>query len=77
MLEETAARGFEAAPRARFERFFRMRGRAVTVTALSGETLAGVAAGIASDGALLVETSGGRTERVLAGDVTLRAEGLG
>ncbi len=71
MLDETAALGFDAGPRARFEAFFRMRGREVTVTAMSGATLAGRVLGVAADGALRIETAGGRVERVLAGDVTL------
>ena len=49
-------------------------GQAVRVT-MPGRVLAGRAVGVDADGALLVRRSDGETERVLAGDVTLRSEG--
>jgi BirA family biotin operon repressor/biotin-[acetyl-CoA-carboxylase] ligase len=49
-------------------------GQAVRV-AMPGRVLAGQAVGVDADGALLVRRPDGETERVLAGDVTLRIEG--
>jgi biotin-(acetyl-CoA carboxylase) ligase len=49
-----------------------MAGRPVRVRDLAGPELSGLAEGIDADGALLVRCDDGRTERVLAGDVTLQ-----
>ena len=57
-----------------WRQFFRMQGRAVTVSSPGAQEIRGVVSGVDRDGALLVEDSG-RTRRVLAGDVTLRAKG--
>ncbi|MFZ5915793.1 MAG: biotin--[acetyl-CoA-carboxylase] ligase [Chloroflexota bacterium] len=48
-------------------------GQEVRVT-MTGHVLAGVAVGVDADGALLVRQVDGRTQRVLAGDVTLRQD---
>jgi BirA family biotin operon repressor/biotin-[acetyl-CoA-carboxylase] ligase len=48
-----------------------IKGRRVTVTSF-GETLAGVAIDVDSDGALILETENGRRKRVVAGDVEYR-----
>ncbi len=74
VLDLHAERGFEAL-RPRFEHFFRMRGRRVRVADLGGSEIAGSAAGIDADGALLVEDAQGRTHCVVAGDVTIVKEG--
>lgn len=68
---DAQARGGFAAVRPRFEARFRMPGRRVRVVQLNGSELAGVARGIASDGALEVERGDGEIIRVIAGDVTL------
>lgn len=49
-------------------------GKPVTVTA-TGSVLAGMAEDVDADGALLVRLADGRLERVLAGDVSTRAQG--
>lgn len=71
-LHETS--GWEGV-RPRFESRFRMRGREVEVKDMNGESLSGIAHGIANDGALEIEcTQGARAGeivRVVAGDVTL------
>ena len=67
-LHETS--GFDAI-RPRFEPWFRMRGRRTLVHGMRGDTLEGVAHGIAPDGALELEHADGRIERVIAGDVSL------
>jgi BirA family biotin operon repressor/biotin-[acetyl-CoA-carboxylase] ligase len=70
VLDRHESSGFDSL-RHRFDPWFRMPGRAVEVHGMHGESLRGVARGIAVDGALEIETSDGRTERVIAGDVTL------
>jgi BirA family biotin operon repressor/biotin-[acetyl-CoA-carboxylase] ligase len=70
VLDVHASQGF-AALRPRFDVYFRMPGRRVEIVEADGTRLAGVARGIADDGALNVERSDGRIERVVAGDVTL------
>lgn len=70
VLDIHAANGFDAL-RPRFEAFFRMPGREITVTGMNGELRKGIARGLAEDGALEMETIDGRIERVVAGDVTL------
>ena len=70
VLDVHAASGFPGL-RSRFDACFRMPGRSVEVAGMNGEILRGVARGIASDGALEVETTRGTIERVVAGDVTL------
>jgi BirA family biotin operon repressor/biotin-[acetyl-CoA-carboxylase] ligase len=70
VLDVHASRGF-AGLRSRFDAYFRMAGRAIEVTGMDASRLAGIARGIADDGALEVERADGRIERVLAGDVTL------
>ncbi|MGH8619378.1 MAG: biotin--[acetyl-CoA-carboxylase] ligase, partial [Burkholderiales bacterium] len=46
--------------------------RRVTAALPDGRTLAGVARGVAADGALLIE-AGGKTQRLVSGDVSVRA----
>ncbi len=75
VLDEHATAGFEAL-RGRYEALFRMAGRAVRVTDLHGGAQSGVALGVDATGALCIRTRSGKTERVLAGDVTLAGEGL-
>ena len=48
-----------------------MTGREVRVLDLGGGERAGTVLGIADDGALLLESSPGHQERIVAGDVTL------
>jgi BirA family biotin operon repressor/biotin-[acetyl-CoA-carboxylase] ligase len=50
-----------------------IKGRGVNVTSF-GETLAGVAIDVDSDGALILETDDGRRRRVVAGDVEYKNE---
>ncbi len=69
-LERHAAGGFEAL-RGDYEGLFRMTGREVRVLDLGGGERAGTVLGIADDGALLLESSPGHQERIVAGDVTL------
>lgn len=69
-LERHAAGGFEAL-RGDYEDLFRMTGQEVRVRDLGGGERVGTVLGIASDGALLLESSPGRPERIVAGDVTL------
>ena len=52
------------------------QGRRVTATLPDGRTLIGVARGVAEDGALLIE-AGGKTQRLISGDVSLRAPAEG
>jgi len=70
MLDLHAERGF-AALRPRFDRFYRMAGRAVTVSEPGGTRLEGEALEPDADGALAVRRADGSVVRVLAGDVTL------
>ncbi len=74
VLERHAQGGFEAL-RPRFEAYFAMAGAPVTVEALGGERISGLARGIAANGALEIEVQSGpragEIVRVLAGDVTL------
>lgn len=65
------ARGGFGAVRPRFESWFRMAGRPVTVLGLGGRRLAGTALGIDDHGELRVRREDGEVERVIAGDVTL------
>lgn len=58
----------------RFEARFRMKGRRVTVRELDGSERTGRVRGTDADGALLLETDGGRVQRFVAGDVTLAKE---
>jgi len=58
----------------RFEARFRMAGRRVRLREHDGAQREGRVAGIDADGALRLETDGGRIERWLAGDVTLVKE---
>jgi BirA family biotin operon repressor/biotin-[acetyl-CoA-carboxylase] ligase len=73
VLEEHSAAGF-AGIRKRYEARCKMLGRSVRVIGLGGQETAGVATGVASDGALLIEGDDGAEERVVAGDVTLAKE---
>ena len=70
VLDEHARGGF-ARVRARYEAFFRMSGREVTVVQMDGARWSGVAAGIDDEGMLLVDRDDGSQSRVVAGDVTL------
>lgn len=49
------------------------QGKAVTLSSLEGKSVTGRAAGVAEDGALLVETARG-VERFLSGELSLRAD---
>jgi BirA family biotin operon repressor/biotin-[acetyl-CoA-carboxylase] ligase len=73
VLEVHADAGF-AGIREQFEWYFRMRGRSVRVVEMDGGEQPGIARGIASDGALEIETPSGEIRRVIAGDVTLAKE---
>jgi BirA family biotin operon repressor/biotin-[acetyl-CoA-carboxylase] ligase len=70
VLDVHARGGFEAV-RPRFDSHFKMLGRSIEVSRIGDDPLAGVATGVAENGALEVETPDGSTIRVLAGDVTL------
>jgi BirA family transcriptional regulator, biotin operon repressor / biotin---[acetyl-CoA-carboxylase] ligase len=50
-----------------------LKGRRVRLESAAG-TLAGTAIGIEADGALIVETAAGCRERIISGDVTVRAD---
>jgi BirA family biotin operon repressor/biotin-[acetyl-CoA-carboxylase] ligase len=56
-----------------WERLHAHQGQRVTATLPDGRTLTGVARGVAEDGALLIE-AGGKTQRLISGDVSLRAQ---
>jgi len=73
-LDLCAARGFESV-RAAFDARFEMRGQPIRVFGLDGSELRGTALGIDGDGALLLQLESGDVERVVAGDVSLAAEG--
>ena len=62
--------GFTAV-RERFDRFYRMVGRAVQVTETGGKPLAGIALAPDPDGSLPLQREDGSLIRVVAGDVTL------
>ncbi|MAJ61133.1 MAG: biotin--[acetyl-CoA-carboxylase] ligase [bacterium TMED88] len=55
----------------RFESFFQMTGREVTVQQIGGDALKGTVLGVQRSGALLIQNGSGQTVEVLAGDVTL------
>jgi len=74
VLDVHASRGF-AGLRSRFDAYFRMPGQPVEVIEMDGSRLAGIARGIADDGALEVECPDGRVQRIIAGDVTLQSDG--
>jgi BirA family biotin operon repressor/biotin-[acetyl-CoA-carboxylase] ligase len=65
------ASGGLAAIRPRFDAFFRMEGRRVTVHEVGGGLLEGTVVGLAGSGALRIEGADGGVTTVLAGDVTL------
>ena len=70
VLDLHADRGF-AALRPRFDRFYRMAGRRITVSEPGGAGFPGTALELDADGALRVQRDDGSVVRVLAGDVTL------
>ena len=70
VLDLHADRGF-AALRPRFDRFYRMAGRRITVSEPGGAGFPGTALEPDADGALRVQRDDGSVVRVLAGDVTL------
>jgi BirA family biotin operon repressor/biotin-[acetyl-CoA-carboxylase] ligase len=70
VLDVHAEKGF-AALRPRWDRFYRMAGRAVVVSEPGGARLEGVALEAEADGALAIRRGDGQVVRVLAGDVTL------
>ncbi len=74
-LDVCAERGFEGV-RADFDARFEMRGKPIRVFELDGSELRGTALGIDGDGALLLQLATGEQRRVVAGDVTLAAEGM-
>ena len=71
MLQPFAAQGF-APLREEWMARHAHQGKAVTLSAGDGRTVAGRAAGVAEDGALLLETARG-LERFLSGELSLRA----
>lgn len=73
MLAGFAEQGF-APLAAEWERYDQLRGQPVAVTG-AAMRIAGIARGIAADGALLVEGPGGAITPIYAGDVSLRGAG--
>jgi BirA family biotin operon repressor/biotin-[acetyl-CoA-carboxylase] ligase len=71
VLGTFAREGFKPFAR-EWERHHAHQGRRVVVSRADGSALTGTARGVADDGALLVE-NGGRTQRVVSGDVSLRS----
>jgi len=71
VLEQFAAQGF-APLRPEWMARHAHQGKAVTLSSGNGRTVAGRAAGVAEDGALLVETERG-VERFVSGELSLRA----
>jgi BirA family biotin operon repressor/biotin-[acetyl-CoA-carboxylase] ligase len=65
------ARGGLPAVRARFDAFFDMLGRTVTVHQMGDSVLVGTVLGLAESGALQIESSDGNRLTVFAGDVSL------
>jgi BirA family transcriptional regulator, biotin operon repressor / biotin---[acetyl-CoA-carboxylase] ligase len=61
--------------RPRFDRFFHMLDRKITVAQVGGEEIDGVAVGIAANGALQIERPTKERIEVLAGDVTICKDG--
>ena len=57
----------------RFESFFQMTGREVSIQQIGGDALKGTVLGVQHNGALLVQSETGQAVEVLAGDVTLSA----
>ena len=68
LLGQYASKGFPLIG-LEWERYAKIGGRSVRVSAPDGTKLEGIARGLASDGALLLERPGGALERILAGDV--------
>ena len=60
--------------RSRFDAFFRMVGRSVSVHQIGGSVLEGRVLGLAESGALRIQPPEGDPVTVLAGDVSLRAD---
>ena len=73
LYDEFLSRGFGAL-RARWQALSVLTGRHVTVEG-AGAPIEGEVVGIEDDGALTLESRGGKRIRVIAGDVTLRKEG--
>ena len=71
LLADYPTRGF-AAYRTEWRSADFLRGRSVRLDEPTGRLL-GTAVGIDADGALLVETEGGKRKRVVAGDVSVRS----
>ena len=71
LIADYPTRGF-AAYRTEWRSADFLRGRAVRLDEPTGRLL-GTAVGIDPDGALLVETEGGKRQRVVAGDVSVRS----
>jgi BirA family biotin operon repressor/biotin-[acetyl-CoA-carboxylase] ligase len=71
VLEQFAAHGF-APLRQEWIAHHAHQGKPVTLSSGDGKTLAGRAAGVAEDGALLIETARG-LERFVSGELSLRA----
>jgi BirA family biotin operon repressor/biotin-[acetyl-CoA-carboxylase] ligase len=72
LLADYPLRGF-AAYRTEWRSADFLRGRSVRLDDPAGRAF-GTAVGIDADGALLVETDGGKRRRVMAGDVSVRSE---
>lgn len=70
LLEEFEAGSFEHI-RSEWERFTAMRDQRVRVSAPGGEKVEGIARGLDTDGALLLEVASGEVRRIIAGDVNL------
>ncbi|MDE0886321.1 MAG: biotin--[acetyl-CoA-carboxylase] ligase [Myxococcota bacterium] len=70
VLDEHEKGGFDCL-RPRFDAHFHMLGRRITVAEISGQSVEGIAAGVAPNGALLLERSSGERLELLAGDVTI------
>ncbi len=74
VLEQFAGHGF-APLRQEWIARHAHQGKPITLTSADGNTVAGRAAGVAEDGALLVETTRG-VERFVSGELSLRAGGF-
>ncbi|MDG2334034.1 MAG: biotin--[acetyl-CoA-carboxylase] ligase [Myxococcota bacterium] len=57
--------------RPRFDAHFHMLGRRITVAEINGQSVEGIAAGVAPNGALLLDRPSGERLELLAGDVTI------
>lgn len=72
VLDQFSAHGF-ASLREEWTARHAHQGKAVTLSSADGKTITGIAAGVAEDGALLLETARG-VERIVSGELSLRAD---